>query len=262
MSFKRFIKHLFLIALILVIIFLALNFWLKSYTNHGQQLVLPEYVGKHIDDARADAKDRSFEIIVNDSMHIVGQPGGIITRQNPKKEAKVKENRKVYVTITKFNADEIEVGSLGVLYGQDYESKKQELSYLEIGSKIKGYKYDPGEPDFILEVWYKGQPIITKNVEKRRVAIDKGDTLSFIISQRGGGETGVPDLVCNTFAAAQFILESSQLKLGEVKEVGQVSDINSAYIINQYPNPETVQTVPMGRMFNLTIQQEKPQDCQ
>ncbi len=262
MSFKQFIKHLLIIALILVIIFLGLNFWLKSYTNHGQQLVLPDYVGKHITEATEDAKEKSFEIIVNDSIHIVGKPGGIVTRQNPKKDAKVKENRKVYVTITKFDADVIEVGSLGVMYGQDYESKKRELSYVEIGSKIKSRKYDPGEPDHILEVWYKGEPIITKNVEKRKVAIDKGDTLSFVISQRGGGETGVPNLVCNTFAAAQFILESSQLKLGDVKEVGPVSDINSAYIIEQYPSPETVQTVPMGRMFNLTIQQEKPQDCQ
>ncbi len=240
---------------------MGLNIWLRVYTNHGQQLELPDYVGQHIDEASEDARKRSFEIIVSDSIHIVGKPGGIITRQNPAKQAKVKENRKVYVSVTKYSADQIQVGSLGVLYGQDYESKKRELAYLEINSTIKGRKYDPGEPDHILEVWYKGEAVITKNVEKRNVSIDKGDTLEFVISQKGGGEAAVPDLRCQPFAAAQFILESSQLKLGEVKELGQITDINAATIVAQSPNPETVRSVAMGREFTVTIQQEKPKDC-
>lgn len=242
--------------------FIGLNIWLRSYTNHGQKLELPDYVNMSLEEASQDAEDKTFQLIVNDSIHIVGQPGGIITRQNPVKGSKVKEDRKVYVTITKYGADQIKVGNLGVIYGQDYNSKKRELSYLEIESKIKGRKYDPGESDHILEVWYKGKPIITSNVEKKSVSIAKGDTLSFVISQKAGGETVVPDLMCNTLAAVKFILESSNLKLGEVVEVGEITDLSSAYIIEQYPPTSETNLIPMGRSFNVKVSQEKPNNCQ
>ena len=68
---------------------------------------LPDYENTLIDDANKDANKRSFEIIVNDSVHIVGRRGGMIINQNPVKGSLVKENRKIYVTITKFNPDKL-----------------------------------------------------------------------------------------------------------------------------------------------------------
>ncbi len=262
MEIKHFIKHIIFILLFLALLFIGLNIWLKSYTNHGQKLQLPDFIGMHIDEATSEANDKSFQILVNDSIHVVGKPGGMITDQNPKKFSKVKENRKVYVTITKYNADEISIGSLGELYGQDYESKKRELSYLEIEAEIKSRKYDPGEPNHILEVWYNNEPVITRSSVKKDVQIEKGGKLSFVLSERQGGETSIPDLVCNTLGAAKFILEGSKLKIGSISEQGQITDINSAYIISQSPAFEIGKSVPMGRLFNFTIIQEKPTNCQ
>ncbi|HMR88851.1 MAG TPA: PASTA domain-containing protein, partial [Saprospiraceae bacterium] len=81
---KLFLKQLlFIFGLLFLIIFLA-QLLLKVYTNHGQKLELPKYIGKNIDDAKEAADDASFEIVVNDSIFIVGKEGGIITDQNPK----------------------------------------------------------------------------------------------------------------------------------------------------------------------------------
>ena len=80
---SRIVKHLFFIAIFLLLVLGAILFWLSMYTNHGQKLEMPDYVSTHLDDASDDAEDKSFEIIVNDSIHIVGEPGGMIRSQNP-----------------------------------------------------------------------------------------------------------------------------------------------------------------------------------
>ncbi len=250
-----------ILAVLFGILFFGVLMWLRYYTNHGQKLELPDYVGMEYSKAESDAGDKSFQLIVNDSIHIVGRKGGEIVDQNPEAYSKVKENRKVYVTLTKYNADVLKVSSLGVMYGQDYESKKNELSHLSISSEIKGYNYDTGEPNHILEVWYKGQPIITRNGRKDNIEIEKGGTLQFVLSKKQGGYVAIPNLNCTTYGAAKFILESSNLKLGEVNDSGPINDRTNAYVLSQDPPFIAGETISMGEYINLTIVQERPSNC-
>ncbi len=237
-------------------------FWLQSYTNHGQKLELPDYIGTSFTEATEDAEDKSFVLIVNDSIHVVGKPGGEILDQNPKPYSKVKENRKIYVTISKYNADVLDLNNLPALYGMDYESKKRELSYLDIESKIKGYVYDPGEPDHILEVWYNGKRIISPSGNAKNVNIEKGGELQFVLSKREGGQTEIPDLKCKTLNIAKFILDNNKLKLGSVLEEGEITNPETAYIINQNPGYNINSTIARGAPISVTISQEKPKYCQ
>ena len=262
MTFKQFLRSMLLLLLVMTLLFLGVLFWLKSYTHHGQKLELPDFVGMDFDKAEEQGDDQTFELVISDSIHIVGRPGGEVVSQNPSAYAKVKENRKVYVTITKYNADVLKTGSLGVMYGQDYESKKNELTHLNIESEIKGYEYDPGEPDHILEVWYEGRPIITGSGRKDEVEIKKGSTLQFVLSKRQGGLVEIPNLQCGTYGAAKFILESSNLKLGEVIDEGPIQDRNSAYVVLQEPAYVPGQMINMGETMVLTIAQAKSENCQ
>lgn len=250
-----------LLLLVVTIVFLAVLFWLRTYTNHGQKLDLPDFVGMQFDKAEDLGADKTFQLVVNDSIHIVGRSGGEIVDQNPEAFSKVKEDRKVYVTVTKYNADVLKTGSLGVMYGQEYQSKKAELSHLDISSEIKSYNYDPGEPDHILEVWYEGRPIITGSGRKDDVEIKKGGTLQFVLSKQQGGSVGIPNLTCSTYGAAKFIIESSNLKLGEVEDVGFIKDRNSAYVVSQVPAYSVGQTISMGEYITLSISQQKPENC-
>ena len=94
-------KNLAFIALFLMGIFLIVTLWLRWYTHHGESLLLPDYRDFSIEDARNDAEKKSFELLVADSVFIVGKKGGLILDQNPKGDSKVKQNRKIYVTVTK-----------------------------------------------------------------------------------------------------------------------------------------------------------------
>ena len=109
-----------------------------------------DLVNKNIDEAREEAEDQSFNLIVTDSVFVVGKKGGIILDQNPKANAEVKEGRKVYVTITKYDPDKIMVSELPLLYGNDFSQKSVELKHRGLLSKIRGKKYDAGDPNLIL----------------------------------------------------------------------------------------------------------------
>ena len=258
---KTFLKHLLLIAAFLIGILLLTLLGLKIYTHHGQKLELPDYLGQHIDNASEDAEDKSFQIIVNDSVHIVGKDGGEIIEQNPKPLSMVKEKRKIYVTITKYKADQFDSESFPPLYGHDFERKKRDLAYQDIESKVKDYKYDPGEPNHILEVFYKGQVVEDSKGRRNGIMIDKGSALDFILSKRSGQELSVPDLRCKSYNEALFLLESINVNVGQVSEKGKISDQSSAWIYDQNPRPEDQQSISSGEAIELFITQDKPKDC-
>ena len=256
------IRTLTYVIIATLVLFILLTLWLKVYTNHGQKLILPDYTGMLYKDALDLAKQNDFELIIDDSVHIVGKPGGEILRQNPQAESGVKEGRKVYITVTKHNADVFMSAQLPELYGSRFDLKASELSTLfKLDCRIIGYQYDPGPVDHILEVRYKGKPIENKKGRNRKVEIARGDILEFILSNKEGGKFRVPDLVCQTVEAAKFKATSSKMKVGEMTATGEITDPATAYVISQNP-PADGSKIPMGSVIQVTIAQERPDDCQ
>lgn len=236
--------------------------WLRFYTNHGQKLELPKFIGMDIQDATDLAQDKDFDLIVVDSIFIVGKKGGIITEQNPKPLSLVKEKRKVYVTITKYGVESISVNDLPVLYGNAFEQKKAELKYRDIECIIKDYKYDPGEPNHILEVYYNGELIVSKDTRKEDLLITKGDTLEFILSRKDGGDVIVPDLRCLDLEEAKFLLSTSKLELGNLSKKGAIEPDGTMYIVSQNPPYDGITNIKMGEKISVVVSGEKPRDCQ
>ena len=156
------------------------------YTNHGQKLELPNYIGEPIDSSKDDAKSRSFEIIVNDSVHIVGKSGGLVQIQNPPGGSLVKENRKIYVTITKYKADKVSLEDMR-FYGEDFNQITAQLKTRNIYTNIKSKQFDGINQNSVLEVWYNGKLVIDRRKGAKGLVIDKGDTLDFVISSSQGG---------------------------------------------------------------------------
>ncbi len=262
MTLKRFLLHLSAMVAFVVILLLVVLLWLKIYTHHGQKLELPDYREMHVDEAKIDAKKHSFEILVNDSIFKVGVEGGIILNQNPNPGSMVKEMRKVYVDISRYNATTNTLQDLPVMYGREFNGVKRSLSHLEIESEIKSYKYDAGEADHILEVWYNGEQIDGKAGRKNDVEIETGGTMSFVLSKKEGGEIKIPDLTCERLGNAKWKLQISKLKLGRIEKRGLITvPLDSAYIVQQMPSYTDSSSIQMGESINVLIQQEKPDIC-
>ncbi len=259
---KLLLHTLIRLFLVVIILWIIQAFFLNLYTNHGQKLTLQKYVGVTLANAKKHAEPRGYEIIVSDSLYIKGRAGGLIVSQIPLPGSQVKRGRKIYVTLTKYQAESFQAELLPILYGKKYEFKRTELFNLfELNSKIKGVKFDPGPENHILEVYYHNQLLINGSERKTNVTIAKGDTLEFVISTKVGGEVPIPNLICQTLAEAKFLLSSSKLELGTIVEEGDITDPETAYIVKQIPEAQDGQTIELGSSFKITIVQQKPENC-
>lgn len=252
---RTFIINLLLIFLFLFIVIFGIFQWLKIYTNHGQRLELPDYIETNYEEAINDARDKSFELIVNDSTHIVGKPGGIILNQNPKGGSFVKEKRKIYVTISKYQPDLIALEDLPRLYGENFEMKAAELRSRQLKSRIIGTKYDPIGNFTILEVWHNGEKVIDNAGRKKGVMIEKGSYIDMIISNPEGGSHVIPQLVGKTLDAAHLLVQVLKLRIGDVIENGEIAPENMgrAIITEQYPPHDGISTLATGERINVTV---------
>ncbi len=252
-------RQLGLIILFLFGCLLLTILFLRWYTHHGQSLSLPDYVGEHLSDAVRDAKKKSFRIQVLDSVFLVGEDGGIIVSQNPVADSKVKQKRKIYVTVTKYQPDKIPVMRLPVLYGKSFDRKKLELQQgFEIEAVKVGSTYDRGPPDHILEVRYNGETIIDSRQRKEDVEIEKGGKLEMIVSKSTGGLLTVPDLSCKSYEEALFQLETLSLVIGEtIPDVGLRAE--EGFVYRQVPDPGS--SIAMGEPVTLYLSREPAPGC-
>lgn len=250
-----------MVLVVLIILFLTFQ-WLKFYTNHGQKIPLPDYTGQNFEKAREDAKDKSFTAIVNDSIHVVGKPGGIILNQNPKPGAEVKENRKIYFDITKYTADEYSLqNDLPTLYGQEYDRTKAKLSSLQLEAIVKDRRADKGVENHILEVWYNGRMVDGPNGKSPGVSISKGGKLEFVVSQSLGHSVPVPDWTCKRMGVVKTLARFKKIKLGQIEKIGAITNIDSAFIVQQFPPFDPLSTMKTGQSIDIIIQSEKPENC-
>lgn len=86
------------------------------------------------------AEPRGYEIVVSDSLYVKGKPGEIIISQIPVPGSQVKRGRKIYVTLTKFQAESFQSDLLPVLYGKNMNSKELNclicLSYTQKSKRL------------------------------------------------------------------------------------------------------------------------------
>ncbi len=255
--------HLFLMGLsFLLLIFLIQNA-LKIYTKHGNKITMTNFRGMTVEQAEELAQKNSFELIVNDSVYLVNEPGGLIVRHSPDSGSIVKRGRKVYLTITKKVAEEINSGLFPDMYGKSYDNIKQlmERRY-QLQTEVKKYQFDPGPKNVILEARYKDQLIVNKDKQNKGVRIPKGGTISFVLSQRERGPIPIPELTCLRFNAISFVLNSNELQLGSVSTDPSVGrDTSSAWVIAQSPAADSSATIEIGRAIDVRLSANKPDEC-
>ncbi len=241
---------------------LFVKYSLDFYTHKGQRIEMPDLLDKPLSEVIKIAGKYDFDINLYDSVQIVGKPGGIVLTQDPRSGSYVKKGRKIYLTVTKYKSDKFPVKLLPILYGKKFSLKRQEVQdRFSVQMKIRDYKYDPGPVDHILEVYYKGRPIINRRGRNLKQEIAKGDTLEVVLSKQGGGEVPVPKLRCMPLSEAKFLIESLKLKVGKIHKMGFIDDSLSAYVNSQFPEYNTGTKLRMGAFVELSIIQEKPADC-
>ncbi|WMI69711.1 PASTA domain-containing protein [Mangrovimonas sp. YM274] len=153
---KVFLKQLALaLAVILVLCFLILQ-WLKSTTNHGEFVEVPELKGKTLETVEIQLSDRTLRMEIQDSANYnPDYPKYSVIEQYPLAGTQVKENRKIYVILNPSGYRKVAVPDI---VRRTFRQAKPTLEALgfEVG-KIR-YEDDLGK-DEVIDVEFEGQPI-------------------------------------------------------------------------------------------------------
>jgi len=240
-----------------VVLFFALNAGLSWYTNHGQRLEVSNYEGMSIPAARQQIEQADFRVELIDSVFLVDQPPGIVLRQDPKPGAFVKENRRIYLTVTKRIPDEVTLPPLTGTY--DFDRYRRKLNMLDLEGRVVERSFNSQyQPNTILKVYYEEKEISEARL-KEGFSVPKGSELTFLVTSREGGMAVVPDLACLTVDQARLIFDNRRLRVGRIRADEGVSDPEIAFVYRQ--DPPAGNQLPFEEEVHLYVSATLPDDC-
>ena len=247
-SIKDFLLHLAILiggsALIIVIVFYM---WLPITTNHGETITVPDIQGMTVDelDEFLGKRNLRFEATA-DSSYSPNHPPLAVLRQVPKPNTKVKENRKIYVTLNAESPPKVRM------------PKVEDLSLKSAMMVLKSYDLKLGEvkyiPDVFFFVFHEAKMNGRTVLEGEK--IEKGSVINLVAGD-GYGNTQFqsPNLIGLEQEEAEVAIIGSGLKIGKIEitdkslagfaaidsagnDILEYREIAPGTVQQQYPRPE------------------------
>lgn len=98
-----------------IIVLLALLYfyaYLPAITNHGETITVPSIEGMHINELEDFLVKRNLRYEVSDSSYSDQYPPLTVLKQYPHAGSKVKENRKIYISVNRINPPTVPMPNL------------------------------------------------------------------------------------------------------------------------------------------------------
>jgi len=233
------------ISVVLVLFFFYI--YLPASTNHNETITVPDLVGTPFESIDEFLTNRNLRYEVEvDSGYSENFDPEVILSQNPKGGAKVKENRKIYLTLNANIPPQVRMPNLintDLLNAEDILTsnglKRGEITYVPdlrenavIKQELEGEEIEPGTMLF------------------------KGSVVDLVIGNGIGVETfPIPDFLGKTLEEAKFQIEAAELRLDIVNYIkNDTVPLNTIY--KQLPPLGTV--VRKNRIIELWINGDEP----
>jgi len=188
-------------------------YYLPSITNHGETVTVPDLKGIPYDELDRFVTDRGLRFaITEDSGYSDKYPPLSVLVQSPGPGAKVKENRKLYLTLNRVSPPTTRMPCL--VNGSIKNAQAVLRSY---GLKLGQIKYKPAlGVNSVLEQWYNGKQYTCDSLDKG-VLIPKGSKIDLVAADGLGKKRfPVPNLVGKKLDEAEFTLIGSGLAVGTI----------------------------------------------
>ncbi|MEP2026425.1 MAG: PASTA domain-containing protein [Reichenbachiella sp.] len=217
-SKKDLLIHIVLAGVASIFILLFVFYvYLPFTTNHGESMTVPNLEGILLEDLDEFLEERDLRFEVEpDSGYSPKFPALAVLKQFPLANAKVKEGRKIYITL---NASQPPVVKMPSLIQRSLKNAQLELRSL--GLVLGDIRY---RPDFalntILEQYYNGKKI------REGDEIPKGSKIDFEVGDGLGNQTfQMLNLTDMGLDEAVFVMRGYGLKLGDVfyEKKGKIS---------------------------------------
>lgn len=208
-SWIRLLTHLAIVLGISTLLILSFFYvYLPITTNHGETITVPDVRGITLDqlDVFIGDRDLRYEVTLDSGFSATAKPLAVL-KQFPLPNAKVKGNRKIYVTLNSTKAPLIRMPKL------NGGSVKNAALILQTYDLILGeiiYVPDP-YLNYILKQQFNGREVLEG--EK----IPKGSVIDLVAGDGLGMQIlSSPDLIGQDLESAQVAIIGSGLKVGDI----------------------------------------------
>lgn len=238
--------HLSAVLVLLTIFIVGGIIFLKSYTQHGQTITVPDLSGKKVNEVERILNNRDLQFQVIDSSYSDKVMPLTVIDQNPKPGSKVKEERTVYITLNSLTPPKVKMPDL-----KDASLKQAQLELESIGLKLGRITY---KPDLALNA------VLDQSVNGKRIEpgtmISKGSRIDLVVGDGlGQTEIDIPNLVGLTVDEAKFVLDGVGLNMGAIVPDNTTSPTDrSSLVYQQMPSPEDpIKTIKQGEPIDVFI---------
>ncbi|GAB2823559.1 hypothetical protein GCM10027043_25940 [Ferruginibacter profundus] len=200
-------------------------------TKHDAYLQVPDLLGKKTEDAIKILEKQGFEVQIQDSVFTDTAARGVVLKQLPDANAKVKINRTVFLTVNRITPPMVDMPKL------EDQSLSFALDILRRNHLLLG--------DTIFKTDYRLNTVIEQQYNGVRIPekakVQWGSKITLVIGSGLGSEKIlVPDLFGMTYSDAKALLEQQGINLAATVAYDNavIRDTANAFVARQ--NPEAL----------------------
>lgn len=234
------LRNLFIAVITLLLLTIAYFYvYLPKTTNHGESITVPNVEGMHIDELEEFLVKRNLRWEVNDSSYSEKYPPLTVLKQFPHSGVKVKENRKIFISVNRITPPTVPVPDLvnGTVMNADALLRANELKRGRI-------ELVRGPFNTVKAMKYQGRTI------EPNTRVPKGSIIDLVVMDGGNMEFRAPDLEGMTLEDAKLLIFGSDLNLGRVRIVG---DTVGAEPVILKQTPPAYKNIRVGDVVELWI---------
>lgn len=252
--FNHWIVRNLLICVVLVVVMIAgAVIFLNVVTKHNQELEVPDFSNMTVPEAEAAAAQVGIRVEVTDSVFVKRMKRGAVRDQNPSPGAKVKEGRRISLTINALNAKKVTMPNLVGL------SMRQALAELQSRGLTPGkliYVEDLATNNVLRQLRGNREIEPGESIESETV-ID----LVLGLNPESDAETYVPDLIGKRYINAVDLVHKQSLNIKTLKFDDSVKDYDDSLNAVVYRQSPEVSEIPVSIgddvSLYLTVDAEK-----
>ena len=236
--------HIVLAATVLILLSVLYFYtYLPHITNHGESITVPSVEGLPITKVEDFLADHDLRYEVNDSSYSAEYPPLTVLKQYPAAGAKVKENRKIFVSVNRKNPPTVKMPDL-------IDGSLTNAEAVLRGSELKRGKIRLVSGPFlnvVKEMQIDGNKVVPG------VLVPKGTMVDLVVMDGGSNKLPTPNVLGFNYEDAKVNILGSNLNIGDVTLVGDTTDLRPV-ILKQKPTPGEI--IMVGDVVDVWIGEE------
>ena len=227
----------FAILILLAVVFFYA--YLPAITNHNESITVPNIEGMHVEKLEEFLVTRNLRWEVNDSSYSEDFPALTVLKQFPRAGSKVKENRKIYISVNRVNPPTVPMPNL------------VDRSVLNAEAVLKSNELRRGKIELIAGPFNVVQSMKYEgNVIKEGTRIPKGSVIDLVVMDGGSSKVETPRVMGYSLEDAKFLIFGANLNLGTIHLVGDTTGMDPV-VLKQDPGAYTTSLV--GDIIDLWL---------